>query len=105
MIIYWVYILCNKKYGTLYIGFTGDLKMRIYQHKVKEFEGFTSKYGIDKLLYYEEFDNPEDAIKKEKQMKVWRREWKINLIQKENPHWNDLAEDWYPFEKSRGYLK
>ena len=64
---YWIYILTSKKNGTLYIGMTGDIKMRIYQHKIKEFPGFTSKYNVNMLVYYEEFDGPEEAIKKMEQ--------------------------------------
>ena len=102
---YWVYILSNKRHGTIYIGFTGDIKMRTYQHKIKEFTGFTDKYNLDKLVYFESFEDPNEAIAREKELKKWRRNWKIDLIESMNPYWKDLSEGWYKFEKSRGYIK
>jgi len=87
---FYVYILASKPYGTLYIGVTSDLIQRIYQHKNKIIKGFTSKYNVDKLVYYELFCDAYDAFKREKQMKRWYRQWKINLIEKDNPHWEDL---------------
>jgi putative endonuclease len=86
----YVYILASSQYGTLYIGVTSDLVKRVYQHKNKSIEGFTSKYGVDKLVYYEIFEDIESAIIREKQMKKWERDWKINLIHRLNPEWNDL---------------
>lgn len=87
---YFVYILASKKNGTLYIGVTSDLKKRIYEHKNKIIDGFTKKYNVDRLVYYEQTDDVESAITREKQMKEWKREWKINLIKKDNPEWDDL---------------
>jgi len=88
--IFYVYILSNKKRGTLYIGVTSNLLNRISQHKSKSIEGFTNKYNTKKLVYYEFFEDSYSAISREKQLKNWHRDWKINLIEKENPDWNDL---------------
>jgi len=87
-----VYILSNKFEGSLYIGITNDLIRRVYEHKQRIGDGFTKKYNLTKLVYAEEFDNPNDAIAREKQLKSWRRQWKINLIESINPNWNDLYE-------------
>ena len=87
---YYVYILTNKGNKVLYIGITSNLKQRILQHKEKMIEGFTEKYNVKKLVYYEETNSIEAAICREKQMKKWNREWKINLINKFNPKWEDL---------------
>ena len=87
---YYVYILTNKKQGTLYIGVTNDLVRRIWEHKNHVVEGFTEKYKLGRLVYYEETDNDESAIQREKQLKNWHRPWKITLIEKNNPEWNDL---------------
>lgn len=86
----YIYIMTNRKNGTLYTGVTSNLIQRVWQHKNHVVEGFTKKYGLDKLVYYEIFDNIENAIKREKQLKNWHRQWKINLIKKENPNWLDL---------------
>ena len=86
----YVYILSNKKEGTLYIGVTSDLIKRVYEHKNKVVPGFSKLYNLDKLVYYEILDNIEEAIKREKQLKNWHREWKINLIKETNIEWNDL---------------
>jgi len=91
---FYVYIIGNSK-PVLYIGVTSDIKKRIWQHKNKEVEGFSSKYNLNKVLFFEEFVNIEDAISSEKSMKNWKREWKLNLIRKDNPSFNDLAKDWY----------
>ena len=85
-----VYILFNKKHGTLYVGVTSNLVKRVYEHKNKFVEGFTKKYGVDKLGYYEVFDNITQAIEREKQLKSGSRQKKIDLIEKLNPMWNDL---------------
>jgi putative endonuclease len=90
---YCVYILANKKNGTLYIGVTGSLMRRVYQHKNGEIPGFTKRYGVNKLVYYEVFHNIWDAITREKRLKKWNREWKIKLIEQKNPEWRDLYDD------------
>jgi len=90
MKIYCVYILANKRNGTLYIGVTGNLQKRIWEHKQKLVEGFTKKYNIDKLVYYEQTGNAYSALTREKQLKKWNRKWKLNLIEKNNPQWRDL---------------
>lgn len=87
-----VYILTNKIYGTLYVGVTSNLPKRIWEHKNKIVEGFSQKYDLDKLVYYEVHENAESAIKREKRLKKWDRKWKIELIQKQNPDWQDLFE-------------
>lgn len=87
---YYVYILASQTAGTLYIGVTSDLKKRVWEHKNKAVEGFTEKYDIGKLVYYEIYDDPENAILREKRMKKWERNWKINLIRGMNPDWEDL---------------
>lgn len=86
----YVYILTNQPNGTLYIGVTSDLRKRIWQHKNKHADGFTAKYHLDKLVYYEIFEDIESAIYREKRLKEWQRKWKISLIQKMNPLWKDL---------------
>lgn len=87
---HYVYIMASQKNGTLYIGVTTDLQKRVWQHKAKEIQGFTTKYGVDKLVYFETYDDYWDAANREKRLKKWNREWKIELIEKENPHWRDL---------------
>ncbi len=88
---YYVYILTNRKDGTLYIGVTNNLIKRMFEHKNKLSVGFTKKYNIDILVYYEHTSNIESAIGREKAMKKWNREWKVNLIEESNPNWNDLS--------------
>jgi len=90
---YCVYILTNKWGTVLYIGITSNLPKRIWEHKNKIVKGFTEKYNLNKLVYYEIHEDVNEAIKKEKQIKKWRRTWKINLIQKNNPEWKDLYND------------
>jgi len=85
-----VYILASKRNGTLYIGVTSDLAQRIWQHKNDVFEGFTKKYGVHLLVYFEQHEDMENAIIREKRLKKWNREWKIRLIEENNPNWNDL---------------
>ena len=92
---YYVYILASKRNGTLYIGMTNDLQRRVYEHKTGIKKGFTQKYGVSMLVYFEEFQHVEQAIQREKNMKKWKRNWKLKLIEENNPTWNDLAEDWY----------
>jgi putative endonuclease len=90
---YYIYILASKKSGTLYIGVTSDLIKRVYEHKNDIVEGFTQKYAVHNLVYFEATESIESAIIREKQLKKWNRAWKINLIEKSNPAWNDL----YPY--------
>ncbi len=87
---YYVYILANKRNGTLYIGVTNDLVRRIYEHKNNLVDGFTKLYSVHQLVYFEGHQDIETAILREKQMKKWKREWKMNLIEKQNPGWEDL---------------
>ena len=88
---YYVYILASKRNGTLYIRITNNLLRRSYQHKVEIIEGFTQKYKVNKLVYFESYDSPKDAIQREKKLKKWNREWKIELIESKNPKWEDLS--------------
>lgn len=89
---YYVYILTNRKDGVLYIGFTKDLKKRIIEHKNKRYKNsFSARYSTDKLIYFEEYKYVLDARKREKNMKKWKREWKIELIEKTNPEWKELS--------------
>lgn len=90
---YFVYLLASKPYGTLYVGVTGDLAKRTWQHKSDLIEGFTKKYGVHLLVWFEEWGVVGDAIDREKQIKGWNRAWKIKLIEKQNPTWKDLYED------------
>ncbi len=87
---FYVYILCNKRNGTLYTGVTSDLVKRIYEHKNNMVDGFTKKYDVYHLVWYENHMTAESAITKEKQIKKWKRKWKLELIEKNNPEWKDL---------------
>jgi putative endonuclease len=87
---YYVYILASQKNGTLYIGITSNLISRIWQHKNKVVKGFTKKYNVDRLVYYEVYDDVQIAIQREKRLKEWPRNWKINLIEESNPEWLDM---------------
>src|SRR5262245_57008819 len=87
---FYVYLLASRPYGTLYIGVTSDLLGRIWQHKTKTLGGFTARYGVDRLVWFEAHATAEAAIQREKQIKQWRRDWKINLIERDNRHWIDL---------------
>jgi putative endonuclease len=87
---FYVYLLASRKQGTLYLGVTKDLVRRTYQHKEKLLAGFTSQYDIRRLVWFEIYDDPTTAIEREKKIKKWRRAWKIDLIEKENPEWKDL---------------
>jgi putative endonuclease len=91
---YCVYILTNKS-GTLYVGVTNDLERRMFEHKNSLNEGFTKKYKINRLMYYESFSDIHEAIYREKQIKGWRRDKKIALIEEDNPTWQDLSADWF----------
>jgi putative endonuclease len=90
---FWVYILSSRS-GTLYVGITGFFEQRIHQHKYDSIEGFTKKYQVHRLVYYESYQEVQVAIAREKQVKRWRREKKIALIEKMNPRWQDLSENW-----------
>lgn len=90
---FYVYIMTNRRHGTLYVGVTSDLRKRVYEHKNEIVKGFTSKYHLHKLVYYEVHDSAESAILREKRLKKWKREWKIQLIEKRNPEWRDLTEE------------
>ena len=92
--IYYVYILASKRNGTLYIGFTNNLEKRIYEHKNNLVQGFTARYGIHLLVYFEQTTDVNVAIQREKQLKKWNRKWKLELIEKANPEWNDLSLNW-----------
>ena len=87
---YYVYLLANRKYGTLYLGITNDLVRRVYEHKAKAVPGFTAKYGVDRLVWFEIHEDPATAISREKELKKWRRDWKISLIERDNSDWLDL---------------
>jgi putative endonuclease len=93
---YYVYILANKPNGSLYIGVTSNLENHVYQHKNGLFDGFTKKYNIKTLVYFEETNSILSALQREKQLKKWNRLWKIRLIEETNPVWCDLSSDWIP---------
>jgi putative endonuclease len=90
---YFVYIMTSES-GTLYTGMTNSLQRRVYEHKHKVIKGFTSKYDVNRLVYFEVFGDVRDAIAREKQIKSWRRDKKLALIESMNPKWQDLSEDW-----------
>lgn len=86
-----VYILASRRHGTIYIGVTSDLIGRLYVHRNGKVAGFTQRYDVKRLVHYELFDDMRTAIEREKQLKAWRREWKVKLIENENPFWEDLS--------------
>jgi putative endonuclease len=90
---YYVYILASKRNGNLYTGISNDLTRRVYEHKSGLIEGFTKKYSINKLVYFESTNDVNEAILREKRLKKWKRQWKIELIEKSNPDWRDLSVD------------
>ncbi len=90
---FYVYIMASGRNGTLYTGMTSNLLQRVYQHKQKLFKGFSSKYGVTLVVYYEIHQTAESAITREKQIKKWRRKWKIKFIEEMNPYWKDLYDD------------
>lgn len=90
---YFVYILTSKYNGTLYIGVTSDLKKRVFEHKNKLTKGFTEKYNVHQLVYYEQVSDIYSALTREKQLKTWKRDWKIRIINEFNPRWKDLYDD------------
>jgi putative endonuclease len=89
---YYVYILASRKDGAVYVGITNDIVRRVYEHRTKAVPGFTSKYNITRLVWFEIYDDPISAISREKELKKWRRAWKVQLIAAQNPDWNDLYE-------------
>ena len=90
MMAYYVYLLASKKHGTLYLGVTNDIVRRVYEHRTKAAPGFTSRYDVGKLVWFEIYDDASTAIAREKELKKWRRDWKIRLIEEQNPNWDDL---------------
>jgi len=90
---FFVYILANRRNGTLYIGVTSNLLKRVWEHKNKLVEGFTARYGIDKLVYYEQFKDAKSALRRKKRLKKYNRKWKLDLIEKSNPDWKDLYKE------------
>jgi len=90
---YYVYILASKRNGTLYIGVTNNLERRLYEHRNNLIEGFTNKYNVHYLVYYEDVNDIQSALQREKQLKRWTRKWKLELTEKVNPAWRDLAND------------
>jgi putative endonuclease len=88
----YVYIVTNRRNGTLYVGVTSDLPRRAFEHREGVIDGFTKRYGLKRLVYYEDFDDIRDAIQREKNMKHWPRAWKVRLIHAMNPDWSDLYE-------------
>ena len=87
---YYVYLLASKKHGTLYLGVTNDLVRRVYEHRTKAVPGFSARYGVGKLVWFEIHATAEAAITREKELKKWRRDWKIRLIEEQNLNWDDL---------------
>ncbi len=87
---FYVYILASQRNGTLYIGVTSNLVKRIFEHKNEVVEGFTNKYGVHTLVYFEQHVSAESAIRREKRLKSWKRQWKLDLIEESNPNWLDL---------------
>jgi putative endonuclease len=87
---YYVYMLASGKHRTLYLGVTKELVRRVYEHKNKIMRGFTARYDVSRLVWYESYDDPTTAIEREKELKKWRRDWKIALIEEANPDWEDL---------------
>jgi len=92
MMHYFTYILCDHPFGYLYVGVTNDLERRMYQHKTRSFAGYTRSHSIQRLVYFEIHDEIEHAINREKSIKRWKRQWKFNLIEQDNPNWDDLSE-------------
>jgi putative endonuclease len=89
---YYVYILASRKDGAIYVGITNDIVRRIYERRIKAVRGFTSKYNITRLVWFEIYDDPISAISREKELKKWKRAWKVQLVETQNPQWNDLYE-------------
>jgi len=89
----YIYIMSNKQNGTIYVGVTSDLIKRVYEHENSFVDSFTKKYNLKKLVYYEIFEDISEAIKREKQLKNWKRAWKVELVEKVNVEWNDLYDE------------
>ena len=87
---FYVYLLASRRHGTLYLSFTSNLIRRLHQHKARSLPGFTALYGVGRLVWFEIYVDPTDAIAREKSLKKWRRDWKIRLIEEQNPEWRDL---------------
>jgi putative endonuclease len=87
---FYVYLLASRRHGTLYLGITNDLIRRVYEHKSRNIPGFTARHEIDRLVWFEVYNDPNGAITREKKLKKWRRDWKIRLIEEHNPDWRDL---------------
>ena len=87
---FYVYLLASKPCGTLYVGLTNALARRVWEHKIKAVPGFTARHGVDRLVWFESHDSAEAAMLREKQIKEWKRDWKLNLIERDNPHCIDL---------------
>lgn len=87
---FYVYLLASNRHGTLYLGITNDLIRRVHEHKSRNIPGFTAGYEDDRLVWFEAYDDPSGAISREKELKKWRRDWKIRLIEEQNPDWRDL---------------
>ena len=92
---YYLYMMSNRKHGTIYTGITNDLQRRVLEHKKGVNEGFTKRYNLGKLVYYEEHKYINNVRERERQIKAWKRQWKIRLIEEDNPEWEDLAGKWY----------
>jgi putative endonuclease len=90
---YFVYIMASQRKGTIYVGVTSNLLLRVAQHKAGTFAGFTAAHNVDKLVHYEEFNDVRFALEREKKLKKWRRDWKMELIETRNPNWDDLSEN------------
>jgi len=90
-----IYILCNKRNGTLYVGFTNNLQRRMLEHKNAVVDSFTKQYGLTQLVYVESYKYVNDALRREKQLKGWQRRWKIDLIEQQNPQWVDLYDQFF----------
>jgi putative endonuclease len=100
-----VYMLASQPYGTLYIGVTADIVLRMSQHRSGEIAGFTARYGIRRLVWFERHDRIVDAIQREKSLKKYKRQWKINLIERDNPHWEDLYPAFFRVEGPLSHLQ
>ena len=87
---FWVYIITNQRKGTLYVGHTDNISQRMEQHKNGEYDGFSKKYGLKYLVWFEEYASRDEAFHRERQIKEWHRQWKVNLIEDINPHWLDI---------------